>query len=170
VISPRASLYSSRSILWASEFVLSKWTGADAGPSINKKNWMSLLRTPSGVPDNVESLEIIFYEKIYPILKRDEFSHGCGGSPVNHSAMLDWVPGLVHAPGTLQKPVEGFHRTMDLNCVNCCTNGIWKRSHLNEAYPRSKRVIRECSRHRQEHGVTIRSSRYRHHRHWLFWV
>jgi len=67
------------------------------------------LTTPSGVPDNVESLEIdVLYEnKVYPTLQRDEYSHECGGS-VNHPAMLDWVPGLAHAPGTLQSPVEGF--------------------------------------------------------------
>jgi len=43
----------------------------------------------------MESLEIdVLYEnKVYPTLKKDEYSHGCGRSPVNHPAMLDWVPG-----------------------------------------------------------------------------
>jgi len=77
VISPKVSYYPSRSVLWSSEFVLSKWTDAEMGQSINKKNWTRLLTIQSGVPDNVESLktDVLYEIKIYPTLKRDEYSH-----------------------------------------------------------------------------------------------
>jgi len=68
MIPPRASLYLSRLVLWPSEFVLLKWTGAEAGQSINKKNWTHLLTLQSDVPDNVESLEIDDFSKSKYIL------------------------------------------------------------------------------------------------------
>jgi len=58
VISSRASVYASKSILWPSEFVVSKWTAAEAGQSISKKNWTHLLVLQSSDPDKMESLEI----------------------------------------------------------------------------------------------------------------
>jgi len=144
VISPRVSHYSSRSVLWSLEFILSKWTSAEVGQSVNKKNWTHLLTIQSDVLDNVESLKIDVLDKIkvYPTLMRDEYSHGCGESLVNHPAMLDWVPGLARALGTLQSSVEGFHTTWSLDCVNRYTDGIWKSSHLGEVYPRTKRITR----------------------------
>jgi len=44
---------------------------------------------------------------------RDKYLHGWDGPPVNHPAMLNWVPGLSRATGTLQSPVEGFHKTVE---------------------------------------------------------
>jgi len=120
VISPRASLYPSGSILWPSEFVLSKCIGAEADLSINRKNRTYLLvLQQSGDPDKMEIDVLLEIESL----------------------------------------VESFLRTVKPGLRKSLPE--WDLEKIPPERSLSpKRAIRECSRHRQEHGASIRSSRY----------